>query len=155
MSTTTARSAVILLAASLAAALGCAGARPDDLGLHDGRLAACPESPNCVSSAASDEEHGIAGFAFESSPEDAWDAAVAAVRALPRTEVITHTSDYLHAESTTALMRYVDDLELHLRAAEGSIAVRSASRVGHSDMGANRERVEALRTLIAEGDEPR
>lgn len=143
----------LLLLGWLAASLGCAGARPDDLGLRDGLLAPCPESPNCVSSGASDDQHAIEGFAFSTSPEAAWKAAAAAVRALPRTEIITQTDDYLHAESTTALMRYVDDLELHLRAAEGIIGVRSASRVGHSDMGANRERVETLReTLEASGE---
>ena len=143
-------SAFSLLVSSLllAGALGCAGSRPDDLGLHDGKLRPCPTSPNCVSSAASDEEHAIAGFAFSSGAEEAWKAASDAVRELPRTEVISQTDDYLHAESTSALMRYVDDVELHLLAAEGTIAVRSASRLGHSDMGANRKRIEALRAIL-------
>ena len=132
----------------LASLLACAGSRPDDLGLREGRLAPCPSSPNCVSSGASDEQHAIDGFAFSTSPGDAWNAARAAVAQLPRTEIISQTDDYLHAESTTALMRYVDDVELQLRSGDGVIAVRSASRVGHSDMGANRERVEALRTLL-------
>jgi len=128
--------------------VACTGARPDDLGIREGRLLACPESPNCVSSGASDAEHAIAAFRFSSSPQQAWSAATAAVTELPRTEIITQTDEYLHAESTTALMRYVDDLELHLRPGEQLIAVRSASRVGYSDMGANRDRVERLRAIL-------
>jgi uncharacterized protein (DUF1499 family) len=143
--------ALLALVCLVALTSACAGARPDDLGLTDGRLAPCPESPNCVSSGASDEEHAIEGFRFSSGPTEAWAAAAAAVAGLPGTEIIVQTDDYLHAESTTRLMRYVDDLELHLRAGEQTIAVRSASRVGHSDMGANRERVEALRALLDYG----
>ncbi len=58
------------------------------------------------------------------------------------------TDDYLHAECSSAVFGFVDDLELHLRPAEKLIAVRSASRVGHSDFGVNRKRVEQLRSLL-------
>ena len=140
--------ACLALACGLVTAAACAGARPDDLGVTEGRLAPCPSSPNCVSSSASDDEHAIEGFYLSSAPAQAWEAAVNAVAQLPGTEIIEQSEDYLYAESTTKLMRYVDDLELQLRPEEKMIAVRSASRVGHSDMGANRERVEALRTLL-------
>jgi uncharacterized protein (DUF1499 family) len=59
--------------------------------------------------------------------------------------VVSLEPGYLHAECRSALMGFVDDLELHLRAAEGTIAVRSASRLGWSDMGVNRQRVDTLR----------
>jgi uncharacterized protein (DUF1499 family) len=58
-------------------------------------------------------------------------------------------SDYLHAECASAVFGFVDDLELQLRASEGRIAVRSASRLGRSDLGVNRRRVEALRSELA------
>jgi uncharacterized protein (DUF1499 family) len=45
---------------------------------------------------------------------------------------------------------FVDDLELHLRPAEKLIAVRSAARLGHSDLGVNRKRVEGLRAVLRE-----
>ena len=64
---------------------------------------------------------------------------------LPRTRVIRLEPDYLHAECRSALMGFVDDLELYLRTDEGTIAVRSASRLGWSDMGVNRRRVDAVR----------
>ena len=123
--------------------VGCAGPRPTDLGPRNGALAPCPDSPNCVSSAASDELHRIAALGA------GWQAARDAVAAMPRTVIVTEREGYLHAECTTPLMGYVDDLELLQLADEGVIAVRSASRVGYGDMDANRTRVEALRSALA------
>ena len=62
------------------------------------------------------------------------------------------TDDYLHAECRSALFGFVDDLELHLRASDGIIAVRSASRLGYGDLGVNRRRVESLRSALARQD---
>jgi uncharacterized protein (DUF1499 family) len=121
---------------------------PEGLGIHDGQLAACPTSPNCVSSGAEDSQHAIRPIEFSGDPADAWRAARAAVTALPRTPIVYEANGYLHAESRSALFRYVDDLELQLRAEGRTIAIRSASRVGFSDMGVNRDRVERLRSLF-------
>lgn len=136
----------ILLAMSL---FSCAGTRPKDLGLHGSVLRPCPSSPNCVSSDAGDASHRVEAFALAVPAADAWREARAAVAALPRTRIVSETADYLHAECASALFGFVDDLELHLRASEGRIAVRSASRLGHSDMGVNRRRVEGLRAALA------
>ncbi len=67
---------------------------------------------------------------------------------LPRTRIVTETDDYLHAECRSAFFGFVDDLELHLRPTQGIIALRSAARLGHSDFGVNRKRVENLRLLL-------
>lgn len=80
---------------------------------------------------------------------EAWRAARAAIAGLPRTRVVTETSDYLHAECRSPLLGFVDDIELHLRVSRGIIAVRSASRLGYGDLGVNRRRVERLRSLLA------
>jgi uncharacterized protein (DUF1499 family) len=137
--------AIALLAPMLFA---CTGSRPTDLGVHGGRLLPCPGSPNCVSSDATDEAHAIEALSFEASPQVAWQALREAVEELPRAMIVQDTGDYMHIESTSLLFRYVDDLELDLRAESKRIAVRSASRLGHSDMGVNRKRVEELRTLF-------
>ena len=133
------------------ALFSCAGTRPTDIGITDGRLAPCPSSPNCVSSDADpgDTTHYVAPLAIRGDASDAWKAAGDAVAALPRTEIITQSDDYLYAECTSALMGFVDDLELHLRPTEGIIAVRSASRLGYGDMGVNRARIESLRTALS------
>jgi uncharacterized protein (DUF1499 family) len=105
-------------------------------------------SPNCVSSDAADSTHSVAAFALAIPSREAWLAVRGTVESLPRTKIISETSDYLHAECTSAVFGFVDDLELHLRAAEGVIAVRSASRLGYSDLGVNRRRIEDLRALL-------
>ena len=125
-----------------------AGKRPTHLGVEASRLAPCPSSPNCVSSDAADSTHSVAAFALAIPSRKAWLAARGSVESLPRTKIISETSDYLHAECTSAFFGFVDDLELHLRVAEGVIAVRSASRLGYSDLGVNRRRIEDLRALL-------
>lgn len=127
----------------------CAGTRPADLGLHGAVLRPCPSSPNCVSSDASDVSHRVAAFELGVPAPEAWRAVRVAVAGLPRTVIVKETSDYLHAECASAVFGFVDDLELQLRASEGRIAVRSASRLGRSDLGVNRRRVEALRSELA------
>lgn len=81
---------------------------------------------------------------------DAWRAARAAVAALPRTTLVADLPDYLHAECRSAFFGFVDDLELHLRAPQNLIAVRSAARLGRSDFGVNKKRIEALRVKLRE-----
>lgn len=132
--------------------LSCAGRRPSNLGVADGKLAPCPSTPNCVCSDAGDEAHAIAPLELAGSSAEAWQRAREAVSGLPRTRIASDRDGYLHAECRSALFGFVDDLELHLRREEGIIAVRSASRVGYSDLGVNRRRVEKLRaSLVEEG----
>ncbi len=69
---------------------------------------------------------------------------------MPRTRIVNEDSEYLHAEARSALLGFVDDLELYLRPSLGRIEIRSASRLGWSDMGVNRQRVEALRDLLVD-----
>ena len=119
-------------------------------GTSAGSLAACPARPNCVCSDSSDPQHGISALMLTAPPEQAWQAARSAVLSLPRTEIVSESDDYLHAECRSAMFGFVDDLELHLRPQSGSIAVRSASRLGYRDFGVNRKRVESLRAALAD-----
>ena len=124
------------------------GTRPANLGVKDGRLAPCPSTPNCVSSDAAESVHAIAAFQLVALPADSWRALRTALDSLPRTKIITASEDYLHAECSSATFGFVDDLELQLRPSQNSIAVRSAARLGHSDFGVNRKRVENLHLLL-------
>lgn len=126
-----------------------AGTRPADLGVQDGRLTPVPASPNAVSSQTDSKDHAIAPLAYTGDGAAAFARAVAALRSLPGTTIVREAPGYVHAECATRWLRFVDDLELHLDAAAGVIHVRSASRLGHSDLGANRARVEALRAAFA------
>ena len=120
--------------------------RPTNLGAKDGRLAPCRSTPNCVSSQAdpADREHYIAPIAFRGRMEE----LRRAVESMPRSSVIAAERNYLYAEYRTALMRYVDDVELYYDERAGLVHVRSASRLGRRDFGVNRKRVEELRALI-------
>ena len=118
--------------------------RPANLGVTNGRFAACRRSPNCVSSQAdpSDTEHYIA-------PLKATMVALRrAVAAMPRTTVITDRENYLYAEFRSKLLGYVDDVEFFHDGA--LIQVRSASRLGRRDFGVNRKRVEDLRAMLTQ-----
>lgn len=143
----------LVMAAILVFALRSALAeRPDDLGAEAGRLAECPDRPNCVSSQAEDGEHRVEPLPLAGDPETAMERWRGAVESMARTRVVTFDPGrYLHAESTSLIFRFVDDLELLADPAEGVVHVRSASRVGHSDLGVNRRRVEELRRRGAEG----
>lgn len=126
----------------------CAGKRPSSLGVKNGLLAPCPSSPNCVSSDAGDGEHHVTPFLLALAPEKAWPVVRELVSGMARTHIVTERADYLHAECRSFLFGFVDDLELHLRPGEGIIAVRSASRLGYSDFGVNRRRIEDLRASL-------
>lgn len=134
------------LLVSAVTAIACAGTRPTDLGVTGGMLKPCPSSPNCVSSGDEDAGHKVAPLSLSAPPAQAWAAAREAVLALPRTVIVSEHEGYLHAESTSARMGYVDDLELALSG--DRIEVRSASRVGYGDGGVNRARVAALRAAL-------
>ena len=124
---------------------GCQAPRASAPGVRDGKLSPCPSSPNCVSSQAQDERHRVEPLPYAGSGKEAMASLASVLRALPRTTVVTAAEGYLHAESRSAVFGFVDDVELLLDEAAKVVHVRSASRVGRSDLGVNRRRVEAIR----------
>jgi uncharacterized protein (DUF1499 family) len=113
------------------------------------RLKACPASPNCVlSMAAADEKHRVAPFPFTGRAADALARVKAAALSFPRTAVFAEEPGYVHLTFTSAVFRFVDDVELEVDEAAKVVNVRSASRVGRSDFGVNRKRVEAIRAKL-------
>ena len=128
---------------------GCAGARPVNLGVRDGRLAPCPGSPNCVSSQSTGREHGIEPLRYTGSPASAMELVKKVVLNMKRTRIVAEEGLYLHAEFTSALFRFVDDVEFLVDERATAIHIRSASRIGSSDLGVNRKRVENIRAAMA------
>lgn len=128
-----------------------AGQRPSTLGVKDGQLSPCPSSPNCVVSQGNpDAEHAIDPIAYSGEATSALAKLEAVITEMPRTAIIEKNDTYLYAEFTSKLMGYVDDVEFYLDPAESVIQVRSASRLGQSDLGANRKRIEAIRAAFAQ-----
>jgi uncharacterized protein (DUF1499 family) len=111
-------------------------------GLINEQLQACPDGPRCVNSLATNEMHSIAAFEVPQGMPDPVGTMTAIINNFPRTEIIVQNESYLHAAFSSAVFGFVDDLEV---LKDGDyLQVRSVSRVGRGDMGANRKRVDAL-----------
>ncbi len=121
---------------------------PENLGVENGRLAPCPDSPNCVSTQISDELHGIDPITYEGETADAHAAILAILQADPQFTIITNTPTYIHAEARSDLWRFIDDVEFRFDETERLIHFRSASRLGYGDAGANRQRMEKIRAAF-------
>jgi uncharacterized protein (DUF1499 family) len=145
--------AVLAVAVIIAGQLGLlSGSAPDKLGVTDGRLRPPSRNPNSVSSqAALYADHpqkdyaAIAPLKYTGDGEAAMARLDSLLQKQERTIVVRRGPDYLYAQSTTALLKFTDDMEFWLDPANGVIQVRSASRLGRKDFGVNRARIEAIR----------
>lgn len=113
--------------------------------MNELRLPPCPDTPNCVSSQPENPSHFVEPLCFQGDAEAAWDRFTKVIRAYPRTRIIRQTDNYLHAEFRTRWLNFKDDVEAILDRESACIQIRSASRIGYSDLGANRRRIESLR----------
>ena len=120
------------------------------VGLNNGHLSACPSSPNCVISQDGDEEHAVEPIAYDGDRSSVKEALLKVLSVVPRTEVIEDTDNYIRTESTSRIFKFVDDAEFYFPEGENVIQVRSASRVGESDLGVNRRRIEQIRLALAD-----
>jgi uncharacterized protein (DUF1499 family) len=121
------------------------GKRPAKVGVHSGTLSPCPNSPNCVSSRAQKARHAIAPFTFEGAPSKEMGRIEMILNSMTGVTVIEFEQNYLYAECKSLIFGFVDDLEFYWSEEEKICHVRSASRLGYSDMGKNRKRVEFIR----------
>jgi uncharacterized protein (DUF1499 family) len=116
-------------------------------GIMDGRLAPCPNKPNCVSSQASadDKQHYIEALTYSGKPAQARERLERAITGMKRSRVVMRDANCWRAEFTSSLWRFVDDVEFLFDDNARRIDIRSASRVGYSDLGVNRRRMEEIR----------
>ncbi len=121
-----------------------------NLGVQDGQLAPCPDSPNCVVSQGADLDHEIAPIRYEGDRETAREALLKVLTVVPNTTVVEQRDDYIRTASTSKLLGFVDDGEFFFPAEESIIQVRSAARLGESDLGVNRRRLEQIRLALAD-----
>ncbi len=134
--------------AVLALTAGCTGGRPpSSLGPTEGRLAPCPDSPNCVSSEATNEQR-VEPLRYDGDARRARARLLEVLNGMERMRAVESTDDCLRVEFRSAVFGFVDDVEFCF-SAPGTIQVRSASRTGYYDFGVNRERVETLRARFA------
>jgi len=132
------------------------GTGSNDLGVMDGKLAPCPDSPNCVSSQSEEKPHYVDPWRYETALNEATERLLFVLRSMERVKIMHAEAAYIHAEFTSALFRFVDDVEFYVDDGQKTIHVRSASRTGYYDFGVNRRRVERIRKrfLQATGSTP-
>ncbi|MEH2260538.1 DUF1499 domain-containing protein [Nostoc sp.] len=118
------------------------------LGVDNGHLSSCPASNNCVVSQNADEKHAIDPIPYHVDRNAAREILLKVLSVVPRTEIVEQTDNYIHALSKSRIFKFVDDVEFYLPANESVIHLRSASRVGESDLGVNRRRSEQIRLAL-------
>ena len=115
------------------------------IGIINGKLHPCPKSPNCVSTQATDNKQKINPIHFSVSLNEAKDKIIEIISSLKRSKIITNKENYIHVEFRTATFKFVDDVEFVFDDSEKIIHFRSRARLGYSDMGVNRKRMESIR----------
>ncbi|WP_375501333.1 DUF1499 domain-containing protein [uncultured Nostoc sp.] len=118
------------------------------LGVNNGHLSSCPASDNCVVSQDGDPKHAIDPIAYHIDRDAARKTLLKTLTVVPRTEVIEQTDNYIHALSKSRIFKFIDDVEFYFPPNESVIHVRSAARVGESDLGVNRRRLEQIRLAL-------
>jgi len=124
---------------------GCSGTVPSNIGIFKGKLTQCPESPNCISSQSIDKKHFIEPINYSGSKSESYSFLILAIKSIKGSKIITKQENYIHAEFTSRVFKFVDDTEFLFDDNDLKIDVRSASRKGYYDFGANRKRIEKIR----------
>ncbi len=130
---------------------GCAGTPPGNLGINDGRLADCPGRPNCASSQAADANPTVEPIAYTENRKAALQTLVRVLETWPGTTIVKRTDSYVYVECRSEIFGFVDDVEFYFPDKKAVIHVRSASRLGYSDLGVNQKRIEAIRKAFLDG----
>ncbi len=134
--------------------MSCSGT-PPELGIKAGKLEVCPASPNCVVSYKNspDDEHFVDPFKYVGDKQNSYDKIIKILGGEKGCKVIAKEVNYIRAEFTSAIFGFVDDVEFLFPSDQDQfIHVRSSSRIGHSDLGVNRKRVEMIRFKYHQND---
>ena len=143
---------IMIVLTSLIFFTGCTGVIPK-MGIENGQLIQCPTTPNCVNSQAKDKKHYIEPILMTGTPLEVKNHILKILNELKRAKIIVAEDHYIRVEFISKVFRFIDDLEFYFpntKSKEMTIHVRSASRVGHSDFGVNRKRIELIRSKFKE-----
>ena len=141
---------ILIVIAGFLMFTGCAGTMPE-LGVENDKLKQCPQSPNCVNSQAKDKEHFIEPLSVNATPPETKNYILKILNELKQAKIVVVEDNYIRAEFVSTIFRSVDDVEFYFpdeNSKELIIHVRSASRVGYSDLGVNRKRIELIRRKL-------
>ncbi|KJG34851.1 DUF1499 domain-containing protein [Photobacterium angustum] len=106
----------------------------------------CENKPNCVSTIEKREQFSVEPFLLTTKGKHSWEEIKQVALQLPGAKIADQSDHYLHIEATSKVFRFIDDFEVEKKAE--LLQVRSASRVGYSDFGVNRKRVETFRNQL-------
>lgn len=126
---------------------------PEGLGVTEGELLPCPPSPNCVSTQASpeeDSEHHVDPIVYTDDRMKTQLLIESYMLGKGNAHLVSSSLGYVHFEVKSPLIGYIDDVEFYLPAADSVVHIRSASRIGYSDFGVNRERVRQIQSLLVD-----
>ena len=125
---------------------------PEGLVLTDGLLKPCPSSPNCVSTQALEDDvlHYAEPIVYTDSRKSTQLKLESYMLKNGRARIISSSLGSVHFEVKSPIVGYVDDVEFYLPDADSVVHIRSASRVGYSDLGVNRERVRQIQDLLVD-----
>ncbi len=115
---------------------------PAYLGVEGGKFRLSPKRPSCVSTQEGVGAPGPPPIPYEGTVADARDLLVKVLDADPRATVATVGDDYVRAEYRA--MIFLDDVEFYFPKGERVIHMRSTSRVGYGDLGANARRLRSI-----------
>lgn len=143
---------ILIFVAIVTLLTGCAGIKPD-LGIQNGKLSNCPTTANCVSSMAKDKKYYIEPIITKASQTDIKNHILSILNGFNNAKIVTIEDNYIRAEFRSQFFKFVDDVEFYFPESfseEMIIHFRSASRVGSSDFGVNRKRMEQIRSRYSE-----
>ncbi|MGH4123952.1 MAG: DUF1499 domain-containing protein [Clostridium sp.] len=118
---------------------------PKNLGVNKGKLAQMPNKPNAVSSETEEKDKKVEALVFKGNLKNSKDMIIKVIENYGNAKIIKKETNYIYAIFTTGIMKYHDDVEFYFDESKKLIQIRSASRIGYSDMGLNRERYNKLR----------
>ena len=135
--------------------MGCSSFQARDLSQKSLSIADCPTSPNCVSSQSKSTSHKVEPLVFKGSLQEFHQLAEKIQADLPRTVINRIEGPYIHFVVTSQIFRFKDDVEFYFLESDSLIHVRSASRLGYSDVGANRARIEQIGKILLKFKTPK
>ncbi len=148
-------STIFIIAAAICVAgvagmfiLSMTASKPSDLGVNDGRLAELPDSPNCVSTQTEKQDQWMAPLTYDGDRGSVLEDIRKVLQSMSNARIVEERENYLRAEFRSTFFRFVDDVEFLVEPETSRVHFRSASRVGYSDMGVNRDRMERIRELF-------
>lgn len=141
------RTALLVVSALLTGS--CSGQPPTTIGVLDHALTPCPSRPNCVASMGSDADHHIDPISYSGEKDMAVTVMKELLLTMNNVTMKEERSDYLYAEARSRIFGFVDDVEFYFDNDAPRIHLRSASRLGYSDLGVNRKRLEHIRTQFS------